>query len=52
MTTSETRPDDLLDIPCMTPRDVLELVALVRDTKPRDGLRAMEDALLELIEKA
>ena len=28
--------------------DMLRIVAMVRDTKPRDPLRAVEDALLDL----
>ena len=36
--------EPLLDEP-ITVRDVLTL----RDTRPRDGLRALEDALLDLV---
>lgn len=41
---------EALDEP-LTVRDMLQLVGLVRDTKPRDGLRAVEDALLDLVGK-
>ena len=44
--------DDLLDLRCLSTRDVLELVAAVRETKPRDGLRALEDALLDVSVRA
>ena len=32
----------------VTLRDVLRIVTLVRETRPRDGLRAVEDAVLDL----
>ena len=41
----------MLDTP-MTARDFLHLITLVRDTKPRDGLRALEDAVLDVVAKA
>lgn len=43
--------DLLLDEP-VTIRDMLALIHLVRDTKPRDGLRALEDAMLDLAARA
>ena len=43
-----TTTSDLLDEP-ITVRDVPTLAGLVRDTRPRDGLRALEDALLDLV---
>jgi hypothetical protein len=33
-------------------RDLLVLIGHVRGTKPRDGLRSLEDALLDLCERA
>ena len=42
---------DMLDTP-MTARDFLHLIHHVRDTKPRDGLRALEDAVLDVVAKA
>lgn len=43
---------DLLDVPCYSARDVLELIHLVRELKPRDGLRVLEDAVLDMVERA
>ena len=43
---------DALDIDCHSVRDILELISTVRETKPRDGLRALEDALLDLVGRA
>lgn len=40
---------DALDLDCHSVRDMLELIGTVRDTHPRDGLRALEDALLDLV---
>lgn len=42
---------DMLDTP-MTARDFLHLIGHVRDTKPRDGLRALEDAVLDVVARA
>lgn len=42
----------MLDVPCFSARDLLALVGHVRDTKPRHPLRAIEDALLDLVDKA
>lgn len=42
---------DMLDTP-MTARDFLHLIGHIRDTKPRDGLRALEDAVLDVVAKA
>lgn len=42
---------DILDTP-MTARDFLHLIGDVRDTQPRDGLRALEDAVLDVVSKA
>lgn len=33
-------------------RELLVLIGHVRGTKPRDGLRALEDSLLDLVERA
>ena len=44
-------PTAALDEP-LTVRDMLTLVGHVRDTKPRDPLRAVEDCLLDLVRKA
>jgi hypothetical protein len=38
-----------LDLACHSARDFLALIHAVRETKPRDGLRALEDALLDLV---
>jgi hypothetical protein len=43
---------EALDMECYSTRDFLHLIAFVRDTKPRDGLRALEDALLDLVGRA
>lgn len=40
---------DALDLDCHSLRDILELIGAVRETKPRDPLRALEDALLDLV---
>lgn len=42
---------EMLDEP-VTIRDMLTLVRLVRDEKPRDPLRRLEDVLLDLHAKA
>ncbi len=41
----------MLDQP-VTIREILVLIHLVRETKPRDGLRALEDALLDVEARA
>ena len=51
MATTATR-DELLDAACWSARDVLELIGNVRAAKPRDGLRMLEDALLDMVERA
>ena len=51
MATTATR-DELLDAVCWSARDVLELIGHVRAAKPRDGLRMLEDALLDMVERA
>ena len=43
---------ELLDEPTLSLRDVLDLVRLTRDTHPRDPLRALEDALIDLAARA
>lgn len=43
---------EALDLDVHSVRDMLILVGLVRDTNPRDGLRALEDALLDLVGQA
>ena len=50
MATTATR-DELLDAVCWSARDVLELIGHVRAAKPRDGLRMLEDALLDMVEQ-
>ena len=50
MTTTATR-DELLDAVCWSARDVLELIGHVRAAKPRDGLRMLENALLDMVER-
>lgn len=40
---------DALDLEAHSVRDMLVLIGLVRETHPRDGLRALEDALLDLV---
>ena len=50
MATTATR-DELLDAVCWSARDVLELIGHVRAAKPRDGLRMLEDALLDMVER-
>ena len=40
--------EPLLDEP-ITVREAITIAGLVRDTRPRDGLRALEDALLDLV---
>lgn len=44
--------DDVLDLECLSARDLLALIAGVRETKPRDGLRALEDAVLDMVAQA
>ena len=44
--------DELLDAVCWSARDVLDLIGHVRAAKPRDGLRMLEDALLDMVERA
>lgn len=44
--------DDILDTPSLSARDVLLLVRLVRETGPRDGLRALEDRVLDMVARA
>lgn len=43
---------DDLDAPCFSARDILELCTLIRDLKPRDGLRTLEDSILDLTNRA
>jgi len=40
---------DALDLPRWSARDVLAFLGALRDTKPRDPLRAAQDALLDLV---
>lgn len=40
--------DDALDLECHSVRDFLNLIAGIRQAKPRDPLRALEDVLLDL----
>lgn len=37
-----------IDLECHSVRDFLHLIATVRQAKPRDPLRALEDVLLDL----
>lgn len=46
---SDDRDIDPLDLECHSLRDFLNLIAGVRETHPRDGLRACEDAVLDLV---
>ena len=41
--------EDELDLTCWSARDLLTLVGAIRDTRPRDGLRALEDALIDRV---
>lgn len=43
---------DLLDAACWSARDLLELIGHVRAAKPRDGLRMLEDAVLDMVGRA
>lgn len=43
---------EALDMECYSTRDFLHLIAFVRDARPRDGLRALEDALLDMVGRA
>lgn len=43
--------DELLDVPCWSAREVLELIGHVRAAKPRDGLRMLEDAVMDMVER-
>lgn len=40
---------EALDLDCHSVRDVLNLIGAVRQAKPRDPLRALEDVLLDLV---
>lgn len=41
--------DQALDLPVWSARDILVFLAALRETKPRDPLRAAEDAMLDLV---
>lgn len=41
-----------LDLDCHSVRDVLNLIGAVRQAKPRDPLRALENVLLDLVVEA
>ena len=43
---------DLLDAACWSARDLLELIGHVRAAKPRDGLRMLEDAVMDMVGRA
>ena len=43
---------DLLDAACWSARDLLELTGHVRAAKPRDGLRMLDDAVLDMVGRA
>lgn len=43
---------DLLDTVCYSARDVLVLIGHVRGIRPRDGLRVLEDSLLDMVGRA
>lgn len=45
MTTTDVAAD--LDLVCWSARDLLRLTSALRGTHPRDGLRALEDVLLD-----
>lgn len=38
-----------LDLACWSARDLLVLTTALRETAPRDPLRALEDAVLDLV---
>lgn len=44
--------EDALDLACWSARDLLTLTTAIRDTHPRDPLRALEDAVLDLVTQA
>ena len=43
---------DALDLDCHSVRDFLVLVSAIRELHARDPLRALEDALLDLVGQA
>ena len=43
---------DPLDAVCWSARDLLELTGHVRAAKPRDGLRMLDDAVLDMVGRA
>lgn len=47
-TTSSETDVNPLDLECHSVRDFLNLIAGIRQAKPRDPLRALEDVLLDL----
>ena len=48
------QPDttDPLDAVCWSARDLLELIGHARAAKPRDGLRMLDDAVLDMVGRA
>lgn len=40
---------EALDLACWSARDLLVLTTALRETGPRDPLRALEDAVLDLV---
>ena len=49
--TDQPTRDELLDAPCWSAREVLELIGLVWSTRPRDGLRVLEDSALDMVNR-
>lgn len=43
---------DPLDAVCWSARDLLELIGHVRAAKPRDGLRMLDDAVMDMVGRA
>lgn len=43
---------EMLDAVCWSARDVLVLIGHVRGVRPRDGLRVLEDSVLDLVGRA
>ena len=48
--TQTEQPDiEPIDLDCHSVRDFLHLISAVREAKPRDPLRTLEDMLLDLV---
>ena len=44
-----TTEQEILDLDCLSIRNILELIGGLRQTNPRDPLRALEDILLDQV---